>query len=479
MRHDEPVRRAFFALLLLACDASSERDAGIDASFDAGPLIEYWPRALAPASELGTRRGRSILRTTVHLHSPLSHDACDGEGWVDGALADAECLAHLRAALCTLHVDVAMLTDHAPHVEEVSIESALWLGAEDEAIRDTNGNVVAGRFVCSDGHRVLVTVGSENSLMPIGLDRHPDASDPAALQAIYDGDTPEAIATFRTAGALVWQPHTEHRPLDVLRTLGVDGLEIYNLHANVAPDIRQEDLGLPPTDFVPALLAFTDPRYRMPPDLAVLSFLSENANALAKWDALLAEGQQITGTGGCDAHENTFPMELPDGERADSYRRMMYWVENHILADEPTPAGVDEALARGRLYVAFEVFGSPVGFDFVAEDGAATFYDMGDDAPIGATLRVVRPSLPEGFPSEPPPTITIRILRSSAAGAVEVARGDGEVLEHVATEAGAYRAEVRMIPEHARSALSRGLVRYPELIREIVWVYTNPIFVVP
>lgn len=476
--HDRYVNRSLFfaSLLVAACEGPlAPPDAGTDAGpRDAGPLVEYWPGTLPRTSELGERRGRSIARATVHLHSPLSHDACDGEGWVDGELADPACLAHLRAAMCALHLDAAMLTDHAPHLEEVSIERALWLEAGDEPLRDAEGNVVAGRIACDDGHRVLVTAGSENQLMPLGLERHPgDPSDPAALVALYDSNTPDAVAAFRAAGALVWQAHTEGRTLDELRAIDLDGLEIYNIHANVAPDIREEHLGLPPTSFFRDLLDFTDARFRLPPDLAVLAFLSENQPALDRWDALLSEGAHIAGTAGADAHENTFTMLLPDGERADSYRRMMIWVQNHLLVDDATPEGIDDALVRGRLYVTFEVFGTPVGFDFVAEDASATF-EMGDDAPVGATLRLTRPSLPEGFPADPPPIVTMRILRATATGAVEVASGDGATLEHVTTEAGAYRAEVRMIPEHARPVLgSRG----ESLIRELPWVYSNPIFV--
>src|SRR5690606_38614723 len=112
------------------------QDAGVDAGpSDGGPSgPRFWPRTLPPMSELGPRRGRSIARTTVHLHSPLSHDACDGEGWVDGALNDEACLAHLRDALCVLRLAAAMLTDHSPHVDEVSLEDALWLAEGDERI---------------------------------------------------------------------------------------------------------------------------------------------------------------------------------------------------------------------------------------------------------------------------------------------------------------------------------------------------------
>lgn len=464
---------SFFVCLLVACGGpSGGQDAGPPDGGTTGP--RPWPRTLPSTDELGERRGRSIARTTVHIHSPLSHDACDGEGWVEGALADEECLAHLRDALCVLHLDAVMLTDHAPHVEEVSLESALWLAEGDEPITNDEGEVIAGRIACPDGHRVIVTAGSENSLMPIGLERHPgDASDPDALRAAYDQGGPEGAASFRAAGALVWQAHTEGQTLETLRPIGLDGLEIYNLHANLGPDIRRDHLGLEPLGYLPALLDFTNKRLRLPPDLAVLAFLVENQPALDRWDALLSEGQRIAGTGGCDAHENTLPMLLADGERGDSYRRMMIWMQNHLLVDDASPAAIDDALSAGRLYVAFEIFGSPVGFDFVADDAGA-IREMGEDAPVGATLRVTRPSLPEGFPSDPPPIISMRILRSTAAGAIEVASGGGETLEHVTTEPGPYRAEVRIVPEHARPALG---AKADSLIRELPWVYANPIFI--
>ncbi|HJL15846.1 MAG TPA: hypothetical protein RMH99_09330 [Sandaracinaceae bacterium LLY-WYZ-13_1] len=416
----------WLALAVAGCvDDATPADAGRDAEAgqDAGPPPR-WPSELMASEGLGERRGRAVARSIVHLHSPLSHDACDGAGWVDGALADEACLAHFREAMCALRLDAVMLTDHAPHVEEVGFEAALWIEGGDEPVRDADGRVVASRLACPDGHRVLVTAGSENTLMPLALSRHPgDPGDPDALRALYDDDSPEAVAAFRDAGALIWQPHTEGRSLEALRATDLDGLELYTLHANVDPGIREEALGLDPAGFVPALLDFTRPALGLPPDLAVLAFLEPNRVALDRWDALLAEGRRVAATGGCDAHENALPMELADGERADSYRRMMFWIQNHLLVDERSFDGVREALDAGRLYVTSEVFGPPVGFDFVAGD-ADGVHEMGDEAALGAVLRVTRPRLPEGWPAEPPPAVSMHLLRATADGAVEVAAGD-------------------------------------------------------
>jgi hypothetical protein len=473
-------------------DASG--DAGTDATRDdAGPLdgsgrtdgsgdagqAPPWPKGLPPASALGDRRGLEIARATIHLHSPISHDACDGEGWADGGLADEACLTHLREAACTLRMDALMLTDHAPHVNEVGFRQALWIDEDegDEPVMAPDGSLVANRMACGGDHRVLVTAGSENALMPVALRGHVlDDADAEALGDAYEADGPAAVDAFRNAGGLALVPHTESRSLDYLRDLGADGMEIYNIHANVDPEIRPEHLGLEPFGYAADLLLFTDARLELEPDLAVLTFLSENDNALDKWDALLAEGRRVTGTGGCDAHENALPQELADGERADSYRRMMKWVTNHLLVEERSFDAMTAAVEHGRMYVAFEAFGTPVGFDFFAEDGEGETYEMGDAAPAGVTLRVRRPHLPDGHPAEPPPEVRLRLVRSTPSGAVEVATSADDELTLRDVEPGVYRAEARIVPEHARPYLDRLADR---LVKGYVWVYANPIRVAP
>ncbi len=469
-----------FALLALAPLAASGCDDGTDADAgppdagpgqDAGEPLPAWPRGLPVEDE--TRRGRRLARSIVHLHSPLSHDACDGAGWVDGALADEDCLAHFRDALCALHIDAAMTTDHVPHLDEVPLEGGLWLRPEDEPVTNGAGAIVAARMACPDGHRVLLTVGSENRLMPLLLERHPGDGDPDAMLRAYEDDTVESRAALRAAGALIWQAHTEGRTLEELRASELDGLELYNLHANVGPDIREAYLGLEPAGYLSDLLLFARAGTSLPPDLAVLSFLDANRPSLERWDTLLAEGTRIAGSGGCDAHENALPMELSDGERADSYRRMMYWIQNVLLVDDVTVDGVRDALDAGRFYVTTPALGRPVGFDFVADDAGAT-REMGEDAALGATLRVTLPTLGPSFPSDPAPVLRAHLIRSEPGGGVEVASGDGPTLEHVADAAGAYRVEIRMVPEHASPYLTG---RASALIREVVWVYSNPIFV--
>lgn len=488
------MRRALVASLALAsaCSSPPPEAPAIDASLDAAEIdaaeldaparpdagpAPLWPSTAPSTDTLGTRRGYAFARTIVHLHSPLSHDACDGAGFADGVLLDPACLQHFRDAACALQMDALMVTDHATHLSEVSLEDALWIDAArgDQAVTAADGSVIASQMACPDGHRVLVTVGSENELMPVGLLRHPGpTTDPAMLADVYHQDGAAAAATFREAGALVFYAHTESKTLDQIRGTQPDGIEIYNTHANIDPRIRPQYLGLESLAFLPLLTRFTDARNRMAPDLALLSFLSEATPDLVTWDTLLAEGMHLTGTGGCDAHENSFAQRMPDGERGDAYRRMMHWHSIHALVTTRDRGGVMEALDHGRAFLVFEVFGTPMGIDFRAETSGGETFEMGDTAPAGVTLHLVRPSLPEGFPSDPAPTITMRIVRAAAGGGVEVAHGSDAELTFATTEPGVYRAEIHIVPEHARPYLGTSA---DELIHEVPWVYANPIYV--
>ena len=104
---------------------------------------------------------------------------------------------------------------------------------------------------------------------------------------------------------LLWIAHTEEKDVDYLRSLNLDGLELYNLHADVDPRSRQEWLGIEdPGGFVGDLLRFAQPRFNFAPDLALMTFLSRQETSLTKWDTLLSEGRRVAGSGGCDAHEN-------------------------------------------------------------------------------------------------------------------------------------------------------------------------------
>ena len=215
------------------------------------------------------------------------------------------------------------------------------------------------------------------------------------------------------------------------------------------------------------------------PDLIFLPIFSEDPRYLERWGSVLARGGRRVTTMGTDCHRNSFPALLPDGERADSYRRMMIWFSNHLLV-RPEAAGrwddrhLKDALQSGRLYGAFEILGSPEGFDFYAEVGGEVA-EMGSEVPFTAApqLRIVAPTLRNPDPDKPAPTLTVRLLKAVEGGFEEVVSAPGSIT-YSPTGPGVYRAEVRMVPNHLADQL--GQYRLADL-GDFIWIYANPIYV--
>ncbi|MEZ4367937.1 MAG: hypothetical protein R2939_16900 [Kofleriaceae bacterium] len=457
------------ALAAAGCGGSSP-------AADAGPP-PAWRRDLPPASAMGVRRGLTPARGLVHLHSPYSHDACDGDPRPGGA-PDETCLADLRLALCTTHQDFAALTDHDDSMADEDFATLFSMRADDAAVIGPGGGPIASRITCADGHQVLITVGGENPLMPIMLDRHVDG-DVATRHDTYNARDAAAITAMREAGAKIWIPHTEQWTAADVRAVLPDGLEAYNLHANLDPDIRAEFLGLPASGAIAAVASFADTNPDGPePDLALISFLEASQPALDLWDALLGDGVRLAGTAGSDAHQNALPIMLRDGERGDSYRRVMRWFANVVLVDDPSdPTAIEAALAGGRLFAAFEVLGTPVGFDVVARTAGGASYELGDVAPIGATLEVTVPTVWELDPGLPTPQIRAIVYRVDGDGREVVADGAGPTLTVALDLPGAYRVEVRMTARHLAPYL--GNVGTAPAERELPWIYASPLYVGP
>src|SRR5262245_8782515 len=257
-----------------------------------------WRRDLPPSIEMGARRGLVPARGIIHLHSPYSHDACDGDPR-PGRVVDEACLGDLRAALCDTRMDYAALTDHDATMADEDFPTLLNMRGSDQPILGIGGEPMASRLACPDGSTVLVTVGGENELMPVMLDRHVTAATIPERHDLYNGDTVTAADAFRDAGGLVWIPHSEQRTVDHIREIAPNGMEIYQLHANIDPDIRADYLGLDSAGAIQAVVEFADTNPTGPePDLALISFLLPNTPSLQKWDQLLGEGVKLVGTGG-------------------------------------------------------------------------------------------------------------------------------------------------------------------------------------
>lgn len=435
---------------------------------DVEPVAVPWSGGLAPlAEETPSVRGRTPQRAIVHLHSPWSHDACDGEPLPDGS-PDPACLDDLRHGLCETRIDAAFLTDHPAHAAEQPYADLFHARPQDTWV-EVAGERVALRVACDNGHEVLWLPGIEDELMPVALDRHV-ADSASENDRLYNGSDAEAIGAELAAGATVLIAHTEGRDLaalEGLQDLGLGGVELFNLHASFAPDIREEDLGLDGLGWLSDIAPFTSPEGTGEPDLFFLAVLQEQTPSIARWDALLARGPMV-GVAGTDAHQNVLPLELRDGERGDSYRRMLRWFSNILLVEGDGPEAVEAALAAGRMYVAFEVLGTPSGFDFWLDGDAIT--EMGGTSAAGGTLRVVCPTLSARSPTNlAAPEITATVFK------------DGQIWqtgcgEFVTDGPGVYRARVDLVPHHLRDHLGSEPDAW---IRSYPWIYSNAIRVAP
>lgn len=446
----------------------SQRDQGPDA--DMAP-VATWQRVYTDTSTWPAPQGHQWARSIVHLHSTHSHDACDGMPRLEDNAYNLPCLESLRAALCETRIDVAWLTDHPTHMTEVPFEDALLhvSASGDVLLRDAAQTPIANQITCPSGHKVMVRAGTEDDLMPLGLNGHV-SQDPAERSRVHRSRTQEDAQTLRDAGALLWQAHSEERTLEVLREVRLDGMEIYQLHANIDPRLRRDWLGLDPTAPVVALAPFLRARNTMHPDLAFLVFLEDNTPSLNKWAALLQE-RAIVGTAGTDSHENVFKQITTDGERLDSYRRMISWFSNYVLIEgERTPASAQAALKAGRAFIGFDVLGDAGGFEAWMEvDGTRHELGASVDGGESATLHFNVPALvgPEGQAAE----LSWRVLRASGESWEEVKTGDMAGQQTLVLEgAGAYRVEVRTSAEHLR-ALMTGFESYAS--RSFPWIVTN------
>jgi hypothetical protein len=186
------------------------------------------------------------------------------------------------------------------------------------------------------------------------------------------------------------------------------------------------------------------------PDLSPIGPYPE---ALARWDALLAAGRQVSAIGAADAH-GTHVRLGPIHRIILPYEFLFRAVNTHILCDEPLTGDGEadrrrlaDALRKGRSFVGYDRPGSTRGFRFTAsaDQGEAS---MGDALPcrFGATFQIHLPG-----PAE------IRLIRH---GAVVRRWPSAEAAVHTVSEPGAYRVEVRRP--------FRGRIR--------TWILSNPIY---
>ena len=437
-------------LLLLACTA---KDADSALLVDTAPQPVDWSMQAVRLADTVSPPGDGLQwsRSIVHLHSPWSHDACDGEGYVDGVF-DTSCLDDMRRGLCEAAIDTAWLTDHPAYAALPDWDELISAQDGDELV-EQDGRTVGVRFTCDDGSTTLLRPGYEDMLMPVGLEVHV-ADDAETRDDLLNRADQEAVDAMVAAGGLVLQAHTEERDRETLyerQAVGLSGVEVFNLHAMVDPTNREQYLGLDPIGWVSDAAPFLDPETIAEPDLVFLPIVQDQQVSLDHFDALAATRHTVA-VAGTDAHRNSLPSLMADGERIDSYRRMMRWFSNWVVTPGDAPDQLDAALAAGHSYVVFDVFGAPDGLGFEATD----------EGVLASCVSLARQS-PQGSDA---PEIGYEILKDG----VLWASGCGEA--HATDGPGVYRLRVTIVPHHLGDFLPD---EQGDWMRAFTWALSNPV----
>lgn len=526
------------AAVAAAKDVSAAAD-GLADMATAATTTETGAPKLPPGPPLPAERGWLQGRTVVHIHSAFSHDACDGEIDKTGK-ANADCLQEFRDALCASTLDVAFVTDHPAHMNEYPFDKLLNYRPDlGDKLLGPAGAPTANLVQCAatkevPAHPLLLTEGFEAThLMPVGLVRHvsPTEWESGNLSdSVTLTDVQNRVAAARAAGALICNAHSEQTEVSAQRLIdaGVEAMEIYNIHANFLTVIGGQG-GQPKLGKVLELEHFLGPKENSPwPDLVLMIMLDMQPEAaFAKWHAVLAK-KHITAVLGNDVHRNVkldaycgpggqfeglckglvdkypslvklltdggIPM-MADGDRLDSYRRMLRQISDRVLIAKDTATqdkvvAFQDALRSGRNWVVFDMLGEPDDFDFVGKS-ADKWVEPGGTLKVGESLwlRTPRRAYPASWmpwkeadtrnAADPVEVRTLLWYVAKDAKAAEVAqevKGFAQVLEYKPAKPGRYHMETRMTPRHLRPWL-KALGKYADI--EQRWVVGNPIEVVP
>jgi hypothetical protein len=437
------------------------------------PVEDPWePGTVYPTPEGPNERGLLDRRGAIHTHSIYSHDACDDMPMDGMGNFDLVCLDDLRRGICQTRKDFVMLTDHNEFFATVPFPDVLLYDrARGDVLLERDAAPVGNWAGCppeDDVRPTLIMAGTESATMPVGLEHHAPGG-----SATYGDSSPAAIEELRAAGAVMLVAHTEDWDVQELVDLPLDGFEMYNLHANLEANIAA---GI-------ALLTQILTGDGLPhSDLVIFPIWQEDSRYQERWGSVLATGVRRVTTMGTDAHRNTFPQELPDGERVDSFRRMLLWFSNHVLVEAQPDGSWDDlalkqAILAGRLYGVFEYMGYAEGFDAVIEAGDEVF-ELGAEVSLADAPEIVvqRPHVQNLDPVATPPVITMHVLRAIDGGFEEVAAGGSEELRYTPDAPGAYRVEVRIAPLHLVDHLGSYA---DDADTPRAWIYANPFYVLP
>jgi hypothetical protein len=279
--------------------------------------------------------------------------------------------------------------------------------------------------------------------------------------------TPGFIKAVNEDGGLIFLSHIEERPDHPMT--GLDGLEIYNRHADAKKD-RAGLLGIVLKLTDPASLREFEESLRLYPDELFAAQVEYPSDYLAKWDAE-TKARRLTGVAANDCHHNQILLvkmvdvsaTLRPGIRAmtkgrkpgdilarldlDPYHRSFQNVSTHILAPALDEASIRSALRAGRVYVSHDWICDPTGFQFALETKDRRTIPMGDEATFSPSGRLI---------AQFPLTCRIRLLKHGEV----IAEKTGTRMEHEIQSPGAYRVE--------------GWITLDGEDRP--WIYSNPIY---
>lgn len=450
----------FLALVLMGCPPPT---------VPPDPPPVWQPGKVLRQGRVPNARGYVELRGLVHVHSVYSHDACDGQPVDDAGVRNQACLEDFRRGVCQTQDDFFFLTDHGDSFADNEFPDVLLFdGARGDVLVQRTGGPVASWLSCPGAPAALILAGTESESMPVGLEGH------VSTRGDYGSTSDAALDAFHARGSINLVAHTEDWSVEQLSTLHLDGFEMFNLHRNallnagVAADL---------------LLNYIDKGLLdglMHPDLFLAAFNLDDDLYKTRWGTVLARGARRVTTMGSDCHRNSFPQLLQDGERIDSYRRMMSAFSNHLLVKPKSDGTWDdvelkEALKAGRNFGVFEFLGYAEGFEFVAQEGAGT-REIGQTALLanGVTLKAVMPKVKDLDPAVEAPVLKLQLLKAREGGWDEVAVITEGTLELPVTQPGAYRVEVRMVPKHLKNFAG---TRRAFFTAERPWVMTSALYV--
>jgi hypothetical protein len=305
-----------------------------------------------------------------------------------------------------------------------------------------------------------------------------------------DDPPAELLRATRADGGLAFLSHIEERPDHPMD--GLDGLEIYNRHA----DAKKDKAGL-----LSLVLKLTDPTslrtleddLRAYPDELFGSQVEYPSDYLVKWDRE-TRLHRLTGVAANDCHHNnvlivkkvdddtvrvgtnvdrddqmrTVSAALRPGVRAltkgraacdvlarvdlDPYHRAFRNVSTHVLAPALSEAAVRDALRAGRVYVSHDWMCDPTGFEyrFVTPAEPDREVTTGDEVRFTAGVKLT---------ARFPVACRVRLIREGAV-VDDVETGRSEWM-YALDRPGVYRVE--------------GWLKLDDEWRP--WLYANPIYV--